>query len=139
MRFLLCREEFLLKRNAWVAFRIYDKWLKGSMMLQDYLNELKFILTKVNPYKAILFGSYAYGKITEDSDIDLIVVMDKNEMPKNFSERMNNYSSIKKHFMVLKKRVPMDLIVYTKPEWDKFIEADNSFTREILEKGKLLV
>ncbi|MBF0413438.1 MAG: nucleotidyltransferase domain-containing protein [Desulfamplus sp.] len=105
----------------------------------NYLNELKSILTEVNPYKAILFGSYAYGKINEDSDIDLIVVMDKDEMPKTFNERLNNYSSIKKHFRFLKNKVPMDLIVYTKPEWDNFIKADNSFTREILEKGTLLI
>jgi len=33
----------------------------------------------------------------------------------------------------------MDLIVYTRREWDDFIEADNSFTRDVLEKGKFLV
>ncbi|MBF0232524.1 MAG: nucleotidyltransferase domain-containing protein [Desulfamplus sp.] len=108
-------------------------------MLHDYINELKSILAELNPYKAILFGSCAYGKKNEDSDIDLIVVMDKNEMPKNFNERMINYSSVKKHFRLLKYKVPMDLIVYTKPEWDNFIKADNSFTREILEKGEILI
>jgi uncharacterized protein len=33
----------------------------------------------------------------------------------------------------------MDLIVYTKKEWSDFLEADNSFTNEILEKGKILI
>ncbi len=33
----------------------------------------------------------------------------------------------------------MDLIVYTRQEWDNFIKADNSFTREVLEKGKVLI
>jgi predicted nucleotidyltransferase len=104
-----------------------------------YLVELRNILTELNPYKAILFGSYAHGEINDDSDMDLIVVLDKNELPKNFDERIENYSSVKKYFRYLKQKIPMDLIVYTKPEWDNFIKADNSFTREVLEKGKLLI
>ena len=37
--------------------------------MPDYLAELKHILADLNPYKAILFGSYADGKADEDSDI----------------------------------------------------------------------
>jgi predicted nucleotidyltransferase len=36
-----------------------------------------------------------YGEIRDDSDIDLIVVLDKNEMPRSFDERIANYSSVK--------------------------------------------
>ena len=42
-------------------------------MLRNYLTELKSILTELNPYKAVLFGSYAYGEVGDDSDIDLII------------------------------------------------------------------
>ncbi len=108
-------------------------------MTQNYLTELENILTELNPYKAVLFGSYAYGEINNDSDIDLIVVLDKDDLPKNFDERSENYSSVKKYFRFLKGKVPMDLIVYTRREWDDFIKADNSFTREVLEKGKFLI
>jgi predicted nucleotidyltransferase len=31
--------------------------------------------------KAILFGSYAKGTATEESDVDIVVEMDKNERP----------------------------------------------------------
>jgi len=103
------------------------------------MRELKNILTGIKPHKAILFGSYAYGKINDDSDIDLIVVLDKNDLPKNFDERAENYSSVKKYFSSLKHKIPMDLIVYTRREWNDFIKADNSFTREILEKGEVLI
>ncbi|MBW1649757.1 MAG: nucleotidyltransferase domain-containing protein [Deltaproteobacteria bacterium] len=102
------------------------------------MTELKNILTEIKPYKAILFGSYGYGKIKDDSDIDLIVVLNKKDLPKNFDERSKNYSFVKKYFKFLKHKIPMDLIVYTKQEWDNFIKADNSFTREILEKGEFL-
>ena len=108
-------------------------------MLQSYLGELKNILKELNPYKAVLFGSCACGEPNDDSDIDLIVVLNKDELPKNFAERSENYSLVKKYFDILKTKVPMDLIVYTKCEWEEFIKADNSFTKEILDKGKVLV
>ncbi len=107
--------------------------------MSDYLAELKHVLSDLNPYKAILFGSYADGKADDDSDIDLIVVLDKNEKIRNFDERATDYSSVKDRFISLKQKVPMDIIVYTRPEWYEFVKADNSFTREILEKGKLLI
>ncbi len=31
-------------------------------------------LMPVSPIKIILFGSYAYGNLTEDSDLDILVV-----------------------------------------------------------------
>jgi len=108
-------------------------------MLKRYIAELKEILFRLNPYKAILFGSSVYGDFTDDSDIDLIVVLEKNEMPENFDERIKNYSLVKNFFKPLKDKVPMDIIVYTKSEWEHFLKADNSFTREILERGDILI
>jgi uncharacterized protein len=107
--------------------------------MEDNINELKQILGDIKPFKAILFGSYAYETQTNDSDIDLIVVLNKNDMPKNFNERIQNYSFVKNYFKKLKYKVPMDIIVYTKKEWFNFLEANNSFTNEILEKGKILI
>ncbi|HIE15105.1 TPA: nucleotidyltransferase domain-containing protein [Candidatus Bathyarchaeota archaeon] len=34
--------------------------------------------TQFQPQKIILFGSYAWGKPTEDSDIDLFLIMESN-------------------------------------------------------------
>ena len=34
------------------------------------------IVREFAPLQVILFGSYAYGTPTEDSDVDLLVVMD---------------------------------------------------------------
>ena len=103
------------------------------------MSELTNILNSLNLYKAILFGSYAYGEAGYDSDIDLIVVLNEDGMPTSFEERIKNYSSVKKHFDFLKRKIPMDLIVYTKAEWENFVKADNSFTKEVLEKGKTLI
>ncbi len=40
---------------------------------KQYIPEIVERLKTINPYKIILFGSYAYGKPQTDSDIDLIV------------------------------------------------------------------
>ena len=108
-------------------------------MSQEYIKELKKSLDELKPYKAILFGSYAHGTPHEDSDIDLIVVLNTEEMPKSFSERMKNYSAVRNYFRALNKKVGMDLIVYTKSEWELLQEVNNSFYREIRETGKSLL
>ena len=40
-------------------------------------------LETIKPYKVILFGSHAYGKAHEDSDIDLIVILNQKGISKN--------------------------------------------------------
>ncbi len=37
----------------------------------------KKIRQQFNPQKIILFGSYAYGQPSKDSDVDLLVIMEK--------------------------------------------------------------
>jgi len=108
-------------------------------MSQQYLTELTQSLNKLKPYKAILFGSYAEGTIHEDSDIDLIIVLNKDSISTSFGERMSNYSYVKNYLRALNKKVPIDLIVYTKAEWFKLLESNNSFCKEILQKGVSLI
>ena len=35
----------------------------------------KAVARQFRPLKIVLFGSYAYGKPTEDSDVDLLIIM----------------------------------------------------------------
>jgi len=52
------------------------------MDIEIYLKEIiNKIITEFSPQKIILFGSYAYGHPTADSDIDLLIVMDTDLMP----------------------------------------------------------
>ena len=51
--------------------------------IETILNEvINKIANTFNPEKIIIFGSYAYGKPTEKSDIDILVIMktDKREI-----------------------------------------------------------
>jgi predicted nucleotidyltransferase len=78
--------------------------------------------------KIILFGSYAYGKPHEESDVDLLVIMrTKNAIDQSIR--------IKTAF---KRLFSLDLIVRTPWQIERGLKDDNWFLREIIEKGKVL-
>jgi len=81
------------------------------------------------PRKVILFGSYACGKPTEDSDVDLLVIMPLRGDPV--------YKSVE---IALKARpgFPMDLLVRTPAEVRQRLAWNDFFLREIVEKGRVL-
>ena len=87
------------------------------------------IARRFRPERIILFGSYAYGTPTEDSDVDLLVVM-----PFEGRERAKA--------MEIKRTVgvdfAMDLLVYDPKYLQQRIEWEDWFLREVTEKGRLL-
>lgn len=89
------------------------------------------IAKKYKPEKIILFGSYAWGKPTKDSDVDLFVVKESK------IKRLDRERNLR---MMLfgKKFPPMDILVYTPEELDKRIEIQDFFIKDILEQGKVL-
>ena len=87
------------------------------------------------PYKAFLFGSHAHGRQTDESDIDLLIVLDKEGIPQTYKERSENYLEISRLLREINKKNAMDLIVMTKTQWEHFIEAQSGFAREILSNG----
>ena len=84
------------------------------------------IVREFAPLQVILFGSYAYGTPTEDSDVDLLVVMDIPE-----SETSRQASEIPRRF-------GMDLLVRSPEEIAYRISLNDWFLREITEKGEVL-
>ena len=88
------------------------------------------VAKQFRPHKIILFGSYAYGKPTEDSDVDLLVVMNRKHQG---GERM---SLRIRHAMPAS--FPMDLLVRTPAEVAKRLRWGDCFMREIVEKGKVM-
>ena len=95
-------------------------------------------LKTTGPEKIILFGSYAYGKPTADSDLDILVVTGDETIPSSFTEKSKIYLNISRTISDIKKEVPVDLIVHTKAMHRLFIETDSMFAKEILTKGKVL-
>jgi len=79
--------------------------------------------------RVILFGSYAKGTTTEDSDVDLLVICP-------FEGRSVDQSV--KIRMKLRPEFPVDLLVRTAQKVRQRLEMGDNFMREILEQGKVL-
>jgi predicted nucleotidyltransferase len=79
--------------------------------------------------RVILFGSYARGMPSEDSDVDLLVICP-------FQGRSVDHSV--KIRMQLRPRFPVDLIVRTPEKIRARLDMGDDFIREILEEGKVL-
>ena len=88
--------------------------------------------------KIILFGSYAYGKPKEDSDLDIIVVTCDNYMPSTNREKMELHHKYNLLIRNFRKVIPIDMLVYTKLMYNTMQESGSLFTNEINRKGKVL-
>ena len=100
--------------------RALNKHLRtiGKKIKQEYRAE-----------RVILFGSYARGDATEDSDVDLLVVARTKE---RFFERM---ASVRRLIRDLRDGLPVSPIVLTPGELEKRRQAGDPFVREILQTG----
>ena len=87
------------------------------------------VVEKFRPDKIILFGSYAYGKLTQDSDIDLLVILPFEGIPAEKAVEIPR--AIDYHF-------PLDLLVRTPSEVQKRLKMGDFFIQEILQKGRVL-
>ena len=81
--------------------------------------------------KIILFGSYATETSHEDSDIDLLVVLDEQGISRTYSEKIQRRHKIAKLFADMYGRIPMDILVNTKDEWNELQRINSSFIREM--------
>jgi uncharacterized protein len=81
------------------------------------------------PEQIILFGSYAYGSPTEDSDVDLLVVGPYEGQGFRKAAEILNHTNPK---------FSVDLLVRTAHELQQRLEWGDFFLREIVEKGKVL-
>jgi predicted nucleotidyltransferase len=87
------------------------------------------VAKQFSPNKIILFGSYAYGKPTEDSDVDMLVVM------KFRGRGVRKASEI---LLATDPRFPIDLLVRTPAQIRTRLKLGDFFIREITQKGKVL-
>jgi predicted nucleotidyltransferase len=103
-----------------------------------YLPEILESLKSIKPLRIILIGSYAEGTVDEDSDLDLVIILDKKRVSKNYQEKMDNKLLVRRCIYEFSKKIPIDLIVYTKEEFQQISELETSFYREINSTGKIL-
>jgi predicted nucleotidyltransferase len=87
------------------------------------------IVKKFHPKKIMLFGSYARGDISPESDVDLLVVMETKLKP--VRQEIEICHNIEYHF-------GLDLLVYTPEALAERVALGDSFVKEILQEGEVL-
>lgn len=92
---------------------------------------IKRIVSELKPEKIVLFGSYAYGNPTPDSDVDLLIVMETNGKNKEAYRAAS--------MLLYPRQFPVDIIVKTPKEVETELKRKgNFFLREIVNKGRVL-
>jgi uncharacterized protein len=101
--------------------------------IQTILDEIvKKIIAGYSPRKIILFGSYASGMPTEDSDIDLLIIKETDKRP------IDRWTEVKRLLRDRGREAPVSPLVYTPKELSDRMGIKDFFIQEILEKGKVL-
>jgi predicted nucleotidyltransferase len=99
---------------------------------RDLLDEIqRRVVEEFHPARLYLFGSHAWGVPTRDSDLDLLIVLEREEAPRIEYLR-------RAYGCVGDLPVPVEFVVQTLEEVDKFKDVKASLTRKILAKGRLL-
>jgi predicted nucleotidyltransferase len=81
------------------------------------------------PQRVILFGSYARGKPTPDSDVDLLVIT---PVEKRTADKAVEI------LLRVRPPFPIDLLVRTPQQVQERLELGDVFMREVLEQGQVL-
>ncbi len=100
------------------------------MISSHTIDEVKNCLIKLyKPTEIYLFGSYAWGNPDEESDLDLLVVVE--EQPANRHQLL-----VAGHRALIDVDAPTDIVIYTKDEFEKLANDITTLGYKIKHKGK---
>ena len=104
---------------------------KREESIQEKIDKMvRRIVKEFKPEKIILFGSYARGTPTRDSDVDLLIIM-----PVSGSKREKRIEiGVALHDI----RIPKDIIVATPDEVERRKNLVGTIIRPAIEEGKVL-
>jgi predicted nucleotidyltransferase len=106
--------------------------MSKNKVTQVILEMVEKIKNRYKPEKIILFGSYAYGKPTRDSDIDMLIVK------RTKRKSMDRWFALKKLCNDPDRGIPFSPLVFTPEELQYRLSLGDQFIKEIWEKGKIL-
>ena len=102
---------------------------KTAYMMDSIRNVVQQIVDGFHPKKVILFGSYATGTPTQDSDVDILVVMDTNQRPLHAAAAIA--AAIDHPF-------PMDILVFRPSDWEEYLSEGAVFATHVSANGLIL-
>lgn len=89
------------------------------------------LVDEYNPEAIYLFGSYAWGSPNEDSDLDLLIVIDKYKKDRLLT-MSDGYETL------YDLGICKDILVYDKEQFSRCSKDKTSLCNEIAQKGKML-
>jgi predicted nucleotidyltransferase len=109
-----------------------DVTMTGQAVVNDELLRTisTMIAEAIRPEMIILFGSWARGERGDHSDIDILVIQES-DLP-----RPQRYAQVRRLFWGM--GVPMDILVYTPEEFERYQSVPGSFTHTVAKEGKIL-
>jgi len=102
------------------------------MVTAEILEEVKRRLVGVyDPLAIYVFGSYAWGHPTEDSDLDLLIVVERSD-EKTYRRPSPGQRAL------FGLGIAKDLIVYTKDEFERSARDVTTLCHKVEKDGELL-
>ncbi len=100
------------------------------MITNEQIEQVKQRLIEAyNPLAIYLFGSYAQGTQTEDSDLDLLIVIE------DYAE--DRYKDlVKGHKSLIGLKICKDLLLYNKKQFDECVADQLSLCHKVAKEGK---
>ena len=109
------------------------KVIRDSESLENIRQMTRCFIDKVNPLKVILFGSFADGSYTDESDYDFYLVVED-------GRNVSDATDAAYHSVLDVKNRPVDIVVGTNHRFEMMKNVKISFTveDEVHKKGILL-
>ncbi len=96
---------------------------------KDIRDFVRSIAREFSPQRVLLFGSYARGNPSDDSDVDLLVIMRTRK--RTIQQALEIRQRIPRKF-------PLDLLVRTPQDLARRVAMKDSFLTSILAEGETL-
>lgn len=102
------------------------------MMTPDIIEEVKRRLVEAyKPSKIYLFGSYAWGTPTEDSDLDILIVVDQSQ-ERAIKRSLDGYKAL------WGLDIAKDILVYTSAEFESSSQKEATLPYKVKHHGKVI-
>lgn len=103
-----------------------------AAQVRPYLEKL---IEQFHPDQIVLFGSYAYGQPTPDSDVDLLVIKKIERTPTADATAIRRALRLLRHLIA---NLPLDILVRDPDDFRERVGRGAAFHSEIAQKGLLL-
>jgi predicted nucleotidyltransferase len=95
--------------------------------IRDYVNRL---VERFHPQAVLLFGSQASGTVTDDSDVDLLVVMD-HDKKRDIEQEITIDCALQRSF-------PLDILVKRPADFRQRLAQRDMALEAMVQSGKLM-